>query len=221
MCYNKIKNTEVIMGRKKIDLTGKKFGMLTAISIDHKKGSRVYWNCICDCGGKRIVSNDHLRKLENTDCGCTRRHKANWKKHGMCNSRLYGIWSLMKERCFNPKRKEYKNYGGRGITVCQEWLDSKSFIEWALNNGYSNELTLDRINNNGDYCPDNCRWISKAEQMNNRRNNHIIVFNNQAKTLTQWAKEYGFTYAQLYKRLKLGWSFEKSITEPIKSNNRR
>ena len=91
---------------------------------------------------------------------------------------------------------------------------------WALNNGYSNELTLDRINNNGDYCPDNCRWISKAEQMNNRRNNHIIVFNNQAKTLTQWAKEYGFTYAQLYKRLKLGWSFEKSITEPIKSNNR-
>ncbi len=204
------------MGRNKIDLTGKKFGMLKAVSIDHKKGTRVYWNCVCECGGKRIVSNDHLQRLENTDCGCTRRHKANWKKHGMSNTRLYRIWSLMKERCYNSKRKEYKNYGGRGISVCKEWMDSKTFIEWALNNGYSDELTIERIDNNKNYCPDNCRWISKAEQMSNRRSCHYITYNGETKTITQWAKDNNLTYAQLRKRLfNLNWDFETAITTPI------
>ena len=209
------------MGRNKIDLTGKKFGMLKAVSIDHKKGTRVYWNCVCECGGKRIVSNDHLQRLENTDCGCTRRHKANWKKHGMSNTRLYRIWSLMKERCYNSKRKEYKDYGGRGISVCKEWMDSKIFIEWALNNGYSDELTIDRIDNNKNYCPDNCRWISKAEQMNNKRSCHYITYNGETKTITQWAKDNNLTYAQLRKRLfNLNWDFETAITTPIKTNRK-
>lgn len=208
------------MGRKMIDLSGKRFGKLVAISIDHTGNyKRTYWNCVCDCGGKRIVSGDHLRSGDVTDCGCFRMHTANWKKHGMCNSRLYTIWSLMKERCFNPKRKEYVNYGGRGISVCEEWLDSSKFIEWALNNGYSENLTIDRIDNNGDYCPDNCRWITKKEQMNNRRNNHYIIYKGCKKTISQMAEENGLSYSQLSKRLKLGWSIERAISEPIHLNH--
>jgi len=205
------------MGRNKIDLTGQRFGKLVAISIEKKSDSstRTYWNCVCDCGGKRVVSNDHLRSGDVTDCGCARKHVSRWSKHNMYNSRLYGIWSLMKERCCNPKRKEYPNYGGRGICVCEEWKEAKNFIEWSLNNGYSDELTIDRIDNNGNYCPKNCRWISRKEQMQNRRNNHYISFEGKTLTLTQLAKENGLTYSQLYKRLKLGWTLEKAISEPI------
>lgn len=204
------------MGRKSIDLTNKRFGMLVAKSIAYKgKNTRVYWNCICDCGGGRIVSNDHLRNGDVTDCGCYRKHIPFFKKHGMCNTRLYNIWSLMKERCYNSKRKEYCNYGGRGIAVCTEWMEAANFIEWSLNNGYSEDLTLDRIDNNGNYCPENCRWVSKKVQMGNRRNNHIIEFNGERKTITQLAEENGLTYYQLYKRLKLGWDIEKAVSEPI------
>ena len=210
--------SEVNMGRKAIDLSGMKFGKLTAISIDHKKGSRNYWNCVCDCGGKRVVSNDHLRNGDITDCGCYRKHQPHWKKHGMYDSRLYRIWSLMKERCYNPKRKEYPRYGGRNIRVCSEWLNSTNFIEWALSNGYSDELTLDCIDNDGDYCPENCRWVSREIQQNNRCANRYITYNGETKTITQWAKEYGLTYYQLQKRIKSGWVFEKAISEPINHN---
>jgi len=205
------------MGRNRIDLTGQRFGKLVAISIERKSSSstRIYWNCVCDCGGKRVVSNDHLRNGDVTDCGCTRKHVAHWNKHGMYNSRLYRIWSLMKERCCNPNRKEYPNYGGRGICICEEWTEAKNFIKWSLNNGYSDELTIDRIDNDGNYCPENCRWVSRKEQMQNRRNNHYISFNGKTLTLTQLAKENGLTYSQLYKRLKLGWTLEKAISEPV------
>lgn len=211
------------MGRKQIDLSGERFGMLVAVSIAKRSSSstRVYWNCICDCGGKRIVSNDHLRNGDTTDCGCTRKHISHWNKHGMYNTRLYRIWSLMKERCYNSKRKEYPNYGGRGICVCEEWKESKQFIEWALKNGYSDELTLDRVDNNGDYCPDNCRWVSQKEQMRNTRSNHYVSFRDRTIPLTQLAEENGLTYAQLYKRLKLGWAIEKAISEPIHKNPKK
>lgn len=207
------------MGRKSIDLKNKKFGKLTAISIDHKgNGSRVYWLCLCECGNKRIVSNDHLRCGDVTDCGCTRKHISHWNKHLMSNSRLYRIWDLMKGRCYNSNRREYPNYGGRGIVVCDEWLESKNFIEWALNNGYDDGLTLDRINNNGNYCPENCRWVDRKTQQNNRRNNRIITHNGISKTITEWANDNGLPYYVLKKRLDvLGWSFEEAISKPIKN----
>jgi len=209
------------MGRKFIDLSGNRFGKLTAISVDHKSenSTRVYWYCKCDCGGTRIVSNDHLRDGSIIDCGCYKKHLATWKKHGMYNTKLYSVWSLMKERCYNQKRKEYHNYGGRGVKVCDEWLDSKLFIEWAINNGYKEGLTLDRKDNDGDYCPDNCRWVSRKEQQNNRRNNRLISHNGKTKTITQWAEDNNLPYYILKKRIdKLGWSFERAISEPIRLN---
>lgn len=207
------------MGRKSIDLTGMRFGKLTAISIDHRSGTRTYWDCACDCGGKRIVSIDHLRNGDVIDCGCERKHLTRWQKHGMYDSRIYRIWSLMKERCYNPRRSEYSYYGGRNISVCQDWMDSSKFIEWALNNGYSDELTLDRIDNNGNYCPENCQWVNRKMQQNNRRNNRYITYNGETKTVTQWAESNGMTYYQLIKRIdKLKWSFERAISEPIHTN---
>ena len=213
------------MGRNVIDLTGKRFGKLIAISFDHMKRTRSYWRCKCDCGNYRIVAIDHLKHGDITDCGCERRHIARWKKHGMSESRIYTIWSLMKRRCINPLSKEFPFYGGRDIAICKEWLDFANFLEWANNNGYSDELTIDRIDNDGDYCPENCRWVTRKEQSYNKRNNRFITFNGETKTITQWASDNGLTYNLVKNRIdKLGWPFEKAISEPIneqKSNKKR
>lgn len=204
------------MTKKIKDLTGKRFGKLIAVSIDHRKGCRTYWKCVCDCGNSRIVSTDHLRNGDTTDCGCYRKHISHYEKHGMSQTRLYTIWSLMKRRCLNSSTKEYKSYGGRGITLCDEWLESKSFIDWALDNGYSDNLTLDRIDNDGNYCPENCRWVSRKVQSENRRSNRFITYNGETKTITQWAEDNGLKYYIVKKRLDiLGWSVEKALTEPI------
>lgn len=207
------------MGRTITDLTGEKFGMLTVVSFDHKKRTRTYWKCVCECGNTRVVGIDHLKNGDTTDCGCYRKHIPNVIKHNMSGSRLYVIWSLMKRRCLNQNCKEYKDYGGRGIAICDEWLDAKNFLQWALDNGYSEELTLERVDNNGNYCPENCIWANKETQMNNRRNNRYITYNGETKTMTQWARDNGYTYAQIKKRIdKLGWSFERAISEPIHLN---
>lgn len=207
------------MARKTKDLTGVRFGKLTVVSLEKRVNNKTYWKCICDCGGSRIVRSDHLNNGDVTDCGCYRRHISHWNKHGMYNSRLYRIWSLMKERCYNEKRSEYKRYGGRGIKVCDEWFDSSTFIKWALDNGYDDELTLDRIDNNGNYCPQNCRWISRKEQGSNKRSNRYITHNGITKTITQWANDNGLPYYILKKRIdKLGWSFERAISEPVHQN---
>lgn len=209
------------MAKKIKDLTGQRFGMLTAVSISHRKGTRTYWNCKCDCGRTRVVSGDHLKRMDNTDCGCTRKHISYSKKHGMSDSRLYTIWALMKYRCNNPNRKEYADYGGRGIRVCKEWNDPQNFIDWALNNGYSDDLTLDRIDNNSGYCPENCRWVTKSVQMNNRRTCRYITHNGETKTISQWAKEKGMRYIQLKRRIdNYGWSIERALDEPLHSQKK-
>lgn len=204
------------MRKRIVDITGKRFGKLVVVAFDHMLRTRSYWKCKCDCGNCRIVSVDHLSRGEVTDCGCERKHTAHWKKHGMCNSRLYTIWSLMKARCFNPNRREYPAYGGRNITVCKEWLDFENFMKWSMSNGYSELLTLDRIDNNGNYCPENCRWVSRKDQSNNTRKNRMITHNGQTKPITQWANDNGLPYYILKNRIdRNGWSFERAITEPV------
>lgn len=210
------------MGRNMIDLAGERFGKLTVVSFDGRRNHRTYWKCVCDCGDYRIVSSDHLCNGDVKDCGCQRKGVAHWKKHGGYNTRLYRIWSMMKERCHNQKRIEYSRYGGRSIHVCQEWLDFKTFMDWSLSNGYDDSLTLDRIDNDGDYCPGNCRWVTRKEQSNNTSSNRWITYGGEIKTITQWASENGLPYHVLKKRLDgLGWSFEKAISEPIHDNKSR
>ena len=140
-----------------------------------------------------------------------------YPEHGLCNSRIYRIWSQMKSRCNNPNSNRYKYYGGRGISVCDTWnADFMTFYHWAIRNGYDDDLTLDRIDNNGQYSPDNCRWITIEAQQNNRRDNYLITYNGMTKTLTQWSTELNINLYTLKDRLnKRNWSVEKAFTTPV------
>ena len=131
--------------------------------------------------------------------------------------RLYRIWANMRTRCNNPNFTKYADYGGRGITVCKEWGTFEPFRAWAVLNGYKENLTLDRIDNNGNYCPENCRWATQKEQCNNKRNNHTLTHNGETLTISEWAQRLNVNYFSLHDRItKLGWSAEKALTTPIK-----
>ena len=136
--------------------------------------------------------------------------------HGATDSRLYNIWTSMKARCETSKKQKFiKDYQNRGIKICAEWHDFSVFQKWALENGYKNNLSIDRIDNNGNYCPENCRWADNFTQANNKRNNHWLTYNNKTQTIAQWSKELGMKYNALNERLRKGWSVERALSTPI------
>lgn len=144
------------------------------------------------------------------------------KTHGLTGTRIYAEWKSMKARCFTTTSKAYIRYGGRGITVCDEWLDNfQSFYDWAMSNGYSNILTLDRINNDGNYEPSNCRWVSRTIQMNNTSRNVFVTLNGETKTFHDWIRELNLTKQAIIDRVyKCGWSMEEALTRPIRRRRR-
>lgn len=193
------------------DIAGQRFGKLIAIErCGTDKWQNALWKCKCDCGNETVVKCNNLRSGMTLSCGCLKRENA--LKHGGSHTRLYRIWHGIIRRTEDSKRKEYANYGGRGIRMCQEWRnDFAAFREWALNNGYSDDLSIDRIDNNGDYTPSNCRWVSKYEQANNRTDTRYLTLNGITKSVREWADETGIPYARLKKRMRLGWPDEKVL----------
>lgn len=209
-------------GKPLIDMVGKHCGRLTVISRGEKRGAYTgaFWNCKCDCGNLTTVSGSDLRRGEIKSCGCLRIDaisKDPDQKH--TGTRLYAIWQGMKRRTTTKTNPRYADYGGRGITVCPEWRDSfEKFRDWALTNGYQDDLTLDRIDNDGNYEPSNCHWATYLEQGNNTRRNHRIEFDGETHTMAEWAVLKGIKLQTLAARINTyGWSIEKALTTPVKT----
>ena len=201
------------------DITGMRFGKLTVISKSHKDNfDKWHWLCRCDCGNVTTVEGNRLRSGKTKSCGCLQRqHRKTGfhKKHGMTDSRLYVIWSNMKARCENPNSTSWKNYGGRGISVCSEWKAFIPFRDWAVSSGYSHELSIERIDVNGNYCPENCKWITKGEQYLNRTDSHKITAFGISRTIKEWADETGVPYDTIERRINAyHWSPEDAVTTP-------
>ena len=199
---------------RSIDLIGQKFNRLTVIErAENDKHNNAMWLCRCDCGNLCKATTSGLRNGNNQSCGCLHKETFNNKTHCKRNTRLYRIYAHMKERCSNENNKNYERYGGRGITVCDEWLQNfQAFYDWAMANGYKDSLTIDRIDNDKGYSPENCRWVTMKEQSNNKSCNIIITFNGKTQTLKQWADELGMNYTRLYQRIYVrGWSIEKAF----------
>lgn len=217
------------MGQFK-DITGLKFGLLEALyraesHITPSGKSITMWMCRCECGTEKAIRYGSLIGGDTKSCGCasTKLSLKTRAAHGESGTRLYNIWIDMKRRCYNPNKQFYYYYGGKGIEVCDEWTDDYlTFREWALANGYRNDLTLDRIDSDGNYEPSNCRWATPVEQANNRGAwNQLLTLGNETHNVTEWAVILGVKATTLFKRKTAGWSDERILTEPIHSCGRR
>ena len=207
---------------KLIDLTGNRYNNLVVLEKSRSEKGVVIWKCICDCGNITYVRGQNLKSGAVKSCGCLRKNAKPTLRHNMSNSRLYRVWASMKNRCYTPSHHSYNNYGGRGINVCDEWKNSSdAFIEWALDNGYSDDMTIERIDVNNDYCPENCTWIPANKQQRNRRFCQYYTYNSKTMNLMDWCTELGLPYKLVHNRIhKMGWSFERAITEPVHVDKR-
>ena len=211
-CHNKERGRNALE-----DLSGRRYGKLLVLNLvdvskDDKFEKNWAYNCLCDCGNKTIKTRTQLLTRKKVSCGC------DYHKDGRSFERLYGIYKGMCDRCENQNIDAYRLYGERGIKVCGEWSGFDgydNFKKWSLNNGYSDELSIDRIDNNGNYEPNNCRWATQYEQSNNTRRCRMLTYKGKTQTMTQWARETGLTVAAIRGRLKYSDDIEKILTTPI------
>ena len=203
------------------DLTGQTFGKLTVIKRQGvSPNGHTVWLCKCECGNFTEVNRTNLLNESTKSCGCYAKEKLCNRNHihGLVRTPLYTVWANMKERCLNAKSHKYPIYGGRGITVCDEWLhDFQAFYDWSMANGYEKGLTLDRKDVNGNYEPSNCRWATVKQQANNTRTNKLITYNGKTQTVSEWADELGIKYSTLYNRLfTKKWDIKKALTTEVR-----
>lgn len=203
------------------DLTGKTFGRLTVINrtddyVSPSGHHKTRWVCKCTCGNVASVTGADLVRGDTKSCGCfeIESKRKNATTHGLSKEPLHTTWSGIKARCYNPNHKNYDRYGGRGICMCDEWKNSyESFHQWAMQNGYAAGLTVDRINNDLGYSPDNCRIVDRTAQANNRGSNIMIAHNGECHNIKWWADHSDVLYSTLYYRIKSGWSIEKALAK--------
>lgn len=210
---------------KFMDLTGQKFGRLIVVErAENYKSGDARFKCKCDCGNEIIVASQRLKNGRSKSCGCLQKELTIKRSltHGMTSTRVFRIWIDVKRRCVNPRTKNYKHYGARGITVCEEWKnDFMAFYNWSISNGYQENLTIDRIDVNGNYEPNNCRWATTKEQNANKTTARLIEFNGRTQYLFQWSTETGINSATILSRIRDGWSIEKALTTPVKKHNKQ
>lgn len=208
------------MARAK-DWTGERIGKLVVVSrIDNDEQGRCVWLCRCDCGNeikrRSAILSVSKKKGKISHCGCS----SPLKTHGLSrgNRHLYWVWAAMVQRCDNPSNKDYPAYGGRGIKICREWReDFASFYEWAMNSGYRKCMTIERIDVDGNYCPENCSWVPNERQALNQRQSWIITHNGKTQHLSDWARECGIGYKTLRARIyHYGWDIERALSEKPK-----
>lgn len=202
-----------------IDLSGQKFGRWTVISYAGKGK----WNCKCLCGTEKVVRGTHMKSGASKSCGCYG-HDVLIKRntiHGQNKTPIHYLWLDINKRCNNTNYKQFKDYGGRGIRVCDEWRKNfVAFRDWCLSNGYEKGLTIDRIDNDKGYSPDNCRFVGRIVQNNNKRSNHKITVDGKTKTIMQWSREFCINESVIRGRLRRGWSEEDAVRIPLRTFSR-
>lgn len=207
-----------------INMEGKTYGRLTVLQRVGSKNNRAMWECVCECGKHIITSGHALRRGNTKSCSCLQKDKASMrlKTHGMSSTNLYTTWANIRKRCEDPSSQDYRYYGSRGISVCKEWHDSEVFISWALASGYKQGLTIDRINNNGNYCPENCRWVDRKTQSRNSRKNYLITFRGETHCISEWSEITNIDQNTIRCRIRrYGWDIERALTTPTRKFNRR
>ena len=206
----------------KKDLTGQRFGRLVVIGATNERGpdGSIVWDCLCDCGNSCTASGNKLTRKghsQKRSCGCLQKELHRVPIHNESKSILFHKWTGMKDRCYNVNAKNYDYYGGRGIAVCEEWRNSyEAFRDWANASGYKDGLSLDRIDPEKGYSPDNCRWITMSAQQGNKRSNIVIVMDGQEHTLAEWCQILNLPYKTIYARIKRGWEPAKALTTPLR-----
>lgn len=207
------------MGRPFIDISGQTFGRLKVIKYTRRKNSYTMFLCKCECGNEKEVSSHHLKRGNTISCGCYQKEKNHEKKHGETGTKIYGLWSSIKQRCYNPKNQAFDNYGGRGIKMCDEWQDFISFKKWLMKSGYKEGLTLERLDFNSDYTPENCTFIPLEQQTKNTRRNLFIEYNGKKMIMSDWAIETGINYRTLLSRYRSGIR-PPELFSPLKRNKK-
>lgn len=211
------------------ELIGKKFGawivLEKAESIKYSNSTVIRYKCQCECGKISIVKKQALLRGTSKSCGCLRAkycHDAN-TKHGMSYSKIYTAYKHMKDRCLNSNNKEYRRYGGRGISICDEWLGDNgfdNFYNWSIKNGYSEQLTIDRINNDGNYEPNNCRWTTVKQQNHNTSQNRLLTYNGETHDVTEWAELLNIERGTIFARIKYGMPIEQILFKKPTKNKK-
>lgn len=191
------------------------FGRLKVLKEVNRRHGRRHFLCVCDCENEKVVMMSNLLGGQVRSCGCLKKENYQNITHGQKGTRLYRIWNGMKTRCLNENDASYMQYGGRGIEIYDSWIDFAGFFNWAISSGYANDLTLERINVDGNYHPDNCEWIPLGEQAKNRTNTQYLTFQGETKTMKEWSEETGIEYPTLHARIKkYKWSVERALTTP-------